>query len=114
MNFLRPERRRMAYATAAAAIAISGAAITAGLSAAPATENLAGQQAQVRELEAQLISLDAQAGAAADAHSSSAALLQEARDAVAQNTRDLKLARKNRAISVMNLERRLVAIYRTQ
>ncbi len=114
MNFLRPERRRVAYVTAAAAIAIAGAAITAGLNAAPATERLTGQQAQVRELEAQLISLDGEAGAIADAHSQAATRLQEARGAVAKNTRDLKLARKNRAKAIENLERRLVAIYQTK
>ena len=99
---------------AALAATTTAAVIVAGLSAAPATETLTGRQAEVRQLEAQLIALDGEATAAADAHSSAAGELQQARADVAQNTRDLKLARKNRERALANLERRLVAIYRTK
>jgi peptidoglycan hydrolase CwlO-like protein len=111
MTTSRPQRR-----AALATIASTGgllAVLAAGVVAAPETASLTAQQTTVRELESQIIALDAQANAAADEHASALSRLDEARDAVKTNTEGLKEARRNRALALESLEQRLVALYRS-
>jgi len=105
MNFLRPERR--VAGIVAAAIVCFGA-VSAAVVAAP---DVVGQEGSVRELEAQIIAVDAQAAAAAADQSNALERLAAARKDVTTNTRNLKLARKNRERALLNLETRLVALY---
>ena len=84
--------------------------VVAGLQAAPGD----GGSVSVAELEAQVIGLDAQARAAADAQAAAQERHEAAMEAVAQNTAGLKEARRNREATLAALEHRLVRMYVAQ
>lgn len=100
------------------ALAILGAALTVGtlaalgVQAAPSTPD--AQRAQIRALEAQVQSIDAQALAAADAHAAAVRRARELEDRIAATGEQLAAARVARRQAVQRLSDRLVAIYRAE
>jgi peptidoglycan hydrolase CwlO-like protein len=91
-----------------------GVATTAALRAAPAVEVIDAQRGQVRELEGELQRIDAEAGAAADAHAQASGRVDDLRRRIDQTTAALAEAREAHEVAVRRLEDRLVALYREE
>ncbi len=100
------------------ALLLLGAALTVGTlaalgaQAAPSTD--AGPRAQIRELEAEVQGIDADATAAADAHAAAARRAGDLRARIARTTQDLAATRAARTAALERLSERLVAIYREE
>jgi septal ring factor EnvC (AmiA/AmiB activator) len=99
-----------ALGLAAASLAIG---VLAGI-AAPAADVLDAQRSQVRELEAEVVGIDARAAEAADARAAAAGRAQELRARIAQTTAAIEEAERGRKDAVRRLSDRLVAIYRDE
>jgi len=97
---------------------ILGAALTVGTLAAfavrAAPSSVDAQRAQVRSLEAEIQGIDAQAGAAADAHAEAVRRADDLRMRIADTTGELAATRAARAEALDRLSERLVAIYREE
>ncbi len=97
---------------------VLGAALTVGTLAAfavhAAPASVDAKRAQVRSLEAEIQGIDAQAGAAADAHAEAVRRADDLRARIAQTTRELAATRAARAEALERLSDRLVAIYREE
>jgi septal ring factor EnvC (AmiA/AmiB activator) len=99
---------------ALAALGLAATSLAVGVlagRAAPATDVLDAQRSQVRELEAEVATIDARAGAAADAHAAATARAQELRDRIARTTAAIDQAEAARRDAVGRLAERLRAIY---
>ena len=100
------------------ALMVLGAALTVGILAAfavrAAPASVDAQRAQVRSLEAEIQDIDAQAGAAADAHAEAVRRADDLRARIARTTRELAATRAARAEALARLSDRLVAIYREE
>ncbi len=96
----------------ALALAAALAALPAiALRAAPGSEVIDGARAQVRALEAELVRLDAQAGAAAAAHAAAQERADAVRARIRETTAALQEAREAHEIAVQRLSDRLVSLY---
>lgn len=105
---IRAALARPARLAAAAACAL---ALVPGLAAAPGVDALDAQREQVRALSAELSSIDAQAGQAADAHADARRRLEALRQRIARNGVASGRAKRAHATARARLEERLVAIY---
>jgi peptidoglycan hydrolase CwlO-like protein len=96
----------------ALALAAALAALPAiALRAAPGSDVIDGARAQVRALEAELVRLDAQAGAAAAAHAAAQERADAVRARIRETTAALQEAREAHEIAVRRLSDRLVSLY---
>jgi peptidoglycan hydrolase CwlO-like protein len=86
-------------------------ASTAALQGAPAVEVIDAQRGQVRELEGELLAIDARAGAAADDHAAARRRVDELRGRIDQTTAALAEAERAHEVAVQRLSDRLVALY---
>jgi hypothetical protein len=102
-----PAIRGLALA-ALSLVALFGAG---GLGAAPDLDPLDARREQVRALEAELSRIDAEAGAAADAHAAAAQRLRQLRAGIARNGRASRSTRAAHIVVRDRLADRLVAIY---
>ena len=100
------------------ALLLLGAALTVGtlaaLGAQAAPSTNAGPRAQIRELEAEVQGIDADATAAADAHAAAVRRADDLRARIARSAVDLAATRAARTAALQRLSDRLVAIYREQ
>lgn len=105
-------RRSIAAALAAAALAALAAGLSAVvIQAAPPTQVIDGARGQVRALEADLLRLDAEAGAAAAAHAAARDRADRVRAQIRETTAALEEARAAHEVAVQRLSDRLVALY---
>ncbi|MGE0027346.1 MAG: transglycosylase family protein [Thermoleophilia bacterium] len=109
--------RRGSLRSALLALAALGLAATSlavgvlAVRAAPAPDVLDAQRSQVRELEAEVGTIDARAGAAADAHAAAVARARDLRDRITETTAAIDQAEAARREAVTRLGERLRAIY---
>ncbi|MEQ8833260.1 MAG: transglycosylase family protein [Miltoncostaeaceae bacterium] len=108
MTVRRPRARRAPLLAVLTAAALIGAS---GLGAAPGADRLDAQREQVRALEEELLTIDAEAGAVADDHASQRARATALTGALADNRRSVAEAERAEASTRARLEERLVAIY---
>lgn len=104
----------MALAAGLLTATIGVGVVAGGLSAAPQGGEVDARRAQIRAIEAELISIDAEAQTAAGNVARADARLERAKRELASNTARLKQARKDLALSRQRLSERLVAIYREE
>lgn len=109
----RPRARRVrgALAALAAVAALAGLPAIALQAAPQGGDTIDGARAQVRELEAELVRLDAEAGAAAAAHAAARERAEGLRSRIRETTEALAEARRAQEVAVGRLSDRLVAIY---
>ncbi len=99
---------------ALAALSLAATSLAVGVlsgRAAPAADVLDAQRSQVRELEGEVATIDARAGAAADAHAAAVARADQLRDRIAETTAAIDQAEAARQETVARLAERLRAIY---
>src|SRR5687767_7286324 len=99
---------------ALAALGLAATSLAVGVltgRAAPAGDVLDAQRSQVRELEAEVASIDTRAGAAADAHAVAVARAREVRDRIDETTAGIAQAEEAREDAAARLAERLRAIY---
>jgi len=97
-----------------AALGLAATSLAVGVlagRAAPAADVLDAQRSQVRELEAEVATIDGRAGAAADAHAAAVARADGLRDRIAETTAAIDQAEAARRQAVARLGERLRAIY---
>jgi len=92
----------------------AGVVATAALQAAPAVEVIDAQRGEVRELEGELQRIDAEAGAAADAHAQARGRVDDLRRRIDRTTAALAEAEAAHEVAVRRLSDRLVALYREE
>jgi len=96
-------------------LAALAAGLTAGtLGAAPGGGTIDSQRAQIRAIEAEIISIDGQAQTAAAQAAAASGRLDQAERSLAANAKRLRAAKRDLEISRDRLSDRLVAIYREQ
>lgn len=105
---------RAATAAVLAAIAVGGALTAATLTASPETGRIDAQRAQIRALEAEIVSIDSQAQAAASQAAAATARLEEAEADLAANAKRLRQAKKDLGVARGRLTERLVALYKDE
>ena len=111
-GLLRGSRSSVLFTLAALGLAAISLAVGVLVGrAAPAADVLDVQRSRVRALEAEVQHIDAQAAAAADAHSAAVARAQELRRRIAETTDAIAQAEADRAVAVERLSDRLVALY---
>src|SRR5690606_36029287 len=106
-----PRRRRTGLLTTLALGLVVGMAATAALRGAPAVDVIDAQRGEVRQLEAQLLEIDAEAGAAAGEAAEARRRVEDLRERIARNGQALEEAERSHRIAVRRLEDRLVALY---
>jgi len=114
MSRLRPHKHRgslPARVAVAATLVLATAGWNAATLAAPVTDQIDAQRAQIRALEGELIQIDAQAGAAADAHAAARSRVAELEQSIRETTTRLKRARVGHRAAQQRLSDRLVALY---
>ena len=89
----------------------TAAGLHAATLAAPGVDQIDAQRAQIRALEAEVMSIDGRATAAADAHAAARARVAELRQRIRDNTASLKIARASHREAQERLAQRLVALY---
>lgn len=106
-------RRALSRLSGAVALIATAAATLIALVGGLAAQNGAveGQRSEVRALEAELLSVEGQAAAAAQAHAEAVARAEQLEADIAENTRRLKQARRDLAVSQRRLADRLVTLY---
>ncbi|HTI34787.1 MAG TPA: hypothetical protein VL422_13995, partial [Miltoncostaea sp.] len=99
---------------ALAALSLAATSLAVGVlagRAAPAQDVLDVQRSQVRELEAEVQSIDARAAAAADAHAAAVSRARELRARIAETTTAIAQTEQARQEAVGRLAQRLRALY---
>lgn len=107
----RPPLRAALLAAGIAAAAGALAVLVASAGAAPGGDVIGAKRAQIRQLEGEVQSIDAQAGAAADAHAEAVRRADELRARIVETRQGLAQARRDRAIALDRLSRRIVGLY---
>ncbi|WP_217915815.1 transglycosylase family protein [Miltoncostaea marina] len=95
----------------AAGLALAGALAVLGVHASAAPQVIDAQRSEVRELEAQVLAIDARAGEAADAHAAAVRRAEDLRRRIAETDVALAEARRAHRVSVERLGQRLRALY---
>ena len=115
---LQPRARtglRAALIVAGVAVAVGSlAALTVSAGATPGGDVLGAKRGAVRILEAEVQRIDAQASAAADAHAAAVRRADELHAQIAASERGLAETRRDRAIALERLSKRIVGLYTQQ
>ena len=86
----------------------------AGLNAAPSDDVIDARRGAIRALEVEILRIDAEAGAAADAHAASARRAADLSARVTETARALSEARAARSVALERLSARIVGLYGQQ
>ncbi len=112
---LQPRARtglRAALIVAGVAVAVGSlAALTVSAGAAPGGDVIGAKRGHIRVLEAEVLRIDAQASSAADAHAAAVRRADELHAQIAATERGLAEARRDRAIALDRLSKRIVGLY---